>query len=134
MGLPIDAALRQYSRPTHTLRNDRLTEREKLALREAELNSHLAIRQESIASRQNIHNAYLEHTRREVTVPGHALFPPGPITSLPRQGVCNEQIRLMSLKKQEEENIREQESQQINGYPAVEQRDLFLSSTKKVRQ
>ena len=128
MGVPIETTIRQYNRTSHALRNDRLTEREKLVLRDAEISSHHAIRQESIASRQTIHNAYLEHARREGNIHGPVYYNP----TQPHQSITNEQVRLLALQEKEEER-REQENQTMNGFSALEERELRLSSHNEVR-
>ena len=104
MGMPITNGFQRYSRSNQMLRNERLTEREKLALREADLIHQAAMKQEALASRQDIHIAYLEHARRrpsgsEITSP---ISPTSSVTGI-GHGYSEEKMRLASLRRHEDE-------------------------------
>ena len=107
LGMPIPNGFHRYIRP-QAFRNERLTEREKVALREADF-IQASLRHDSIVSRQDIHNSYMKHARRKSSVNG---YPPlnvkqgGPIAQPPpaRPGFNEEHLAVK--RQQEEEKMR----------------------------
>lgn len=101
MGMPLSNGFQRYSRSNQILRNERLTEREKIALREADLIHQAAMKQEALASRQEIHIAYLEQARRRPN--GELTSPISPTPSV-AHGYSEEQMRIASLRRHEDED------------------------------
>ena len=137
LGIPIpNGSFHRYIRP-QAFRNERLTEREKLALREADF-IQASLRHESIVSRQDIHNSYLKHARRKTSING---YPPlnvkqaGGIASPSAHPGFNEE-HLMK-RQQEEEKMRAHHEriplfaqEHREGFPHP--KDVSLSTTKTI--
>ncbi|XP_066928477.1 uncharacterized protein [Clytia hemisphaerica] len=137
LGMPVANGFQRYIRP-ETLRNERLTEREKLALREADL-IQASLRQDAITSRQDIHNAYLKRARRKpslgsgnyTTLPGkHPAaggIPPPHLPTVSGFTTADDHLKMASLRRQqeEEEKFRERHPERIPIPHPHDQREGF---------
>jgi len=116
LGMPPPTnGFQRYMRP-QTLRNDRLTEREKHALREADL-IQASLRQETMSvSRQDIHNAYLKHARRKSSLGSNFTSPnskAGMPPSSPR-AFSEEQFKMASLWRQQQQQQQQHEEEEAS--------------------
>ena len=117
MGYPIDSNLRRYIRPPQVMRNERLTEREKNALREANIINQTSIRHEALTPRQPIHGNFMEHPRRK----GAGLTSPRVPSRTPPHVLSEEQMRLASYRRQKEEEDK------IRAHMSSEPRESYIT-------
>ena len=123
LGMPLQNGFHRYIRPQN-FRNERLTEREKIALREADFIQASLRGHESIVSRQDIHNSYLKHARRKSSLNGYpALNSKGGIggqaPAVPRPGVGGFSADEHLLKRQHEdaEKLRARHHERMPLFP-----------------